>query len=241
MTFTHIPTELDISHITDKTSPNGVRIYQHLETGEKWPSITTILQDYKKDVLDAWVKRIGQDKANEIKNSALLRGNTIHEMSERYLKNEPIEFLLSYGKEYQNLFNAIRQKLNRYVNNIRVQEKPLYSRKLKIAGRCDLIADWDGKLSVIDFKGSGGVKKAEWIDNYYIQVTFYALAYYEMTGQVINQAVIVIANDGSKSKEKNYGPKDLGNTVNVYKISIKEYMMPLLNEIKSYYKTHTID
>jgi Kyanoviridae exonuclease len=238
--FNHTPTHLG-TPLMDTTYPSGVRIYRHTD-GSKFPSITTCLQDFKKDIIEKWRNRIGEQAADKILKDAIDRGNAIHEMAERYLKNEDPAFLLQFQPKYRNLFGSVRLKLNRYVNNIRVQEKPLFSRKLKVAGRCDLIADWDGKLSVIDFKGSGQIKKEDWIENYFIQITFYALAYYEMTGIPINQGVIVMANDGSKAAERNqYDRTDLGNTVKVFTVNVKDFIKPLIREIKTFYRNHDID
>jgi genome maintenance exonuclease 1 len=79
------------------------------------------------------------------------------------------------------------------INNIHAQEIALYSDHLRLAGRVDCIAEFDGKLSVIDFKTSGKPKKKEWITNYFAQAAAYAIMYEERTGTPINRSVILIA------------------------------------------------
>ena len=64
---------------------------------------------------------------------------------------------------------------------------------LSVAGTVDCVAEYNGKLSVIDFKTSKKTKKEEWIDDYFIQAFFYAAAFFEMTGAIPEQIIILIA------------------------------------------------
>ena len=81
-----------------------------------------------------------------------------------------------------------------------MQETFLYSDKLKCAGQVDCIAEFDGELSIIDFKTSRKEKKEEWITSYFIQASFYAAAFLERTGIAIKQAVIIITVDDGQSQ-----------------------------------------
>jgi genome maintenance exonuclease 1 len=95
-------------------------------------------------------------------------------------------------------FSQIKPILDKHVNNIWAQEVPLYSDKFMVAGRVDCIAEYDGELSIIDFKTSRKPKKEEWITNYFIQAAFYAAAFYERTGVAIKKFAIIITVDGSE-------------------------------------------
>ena len=79
------------------------------------------------------------------------------------------------------------------INNIVGTEIPLYSDVLRIAGTPDCIAEYNGELSVIDFKTSRKPKKEEWIDDYFMQTFAYKLMFEEMTGIAIKQVVILVA------------------------------------------------
>ena len=84
------------------------------------------------------------------------------------------------------------------VDNIHAQECGLYSDKYKVAGRVDCIAEWHGKLAVIDFKTSAKPKKPEWITNYFCQETAYAKMFEERTGERVESIVTLIAvSDGT--------------------------------------------
>jgi genome maintenance exonuclease 1 len=85
------------------------------------------------------------------------------------------------------------------IDNIVALETPLWSKILGLAGRTDCIAEYDGKLSIIDFKASSKEKRARDIDNYFAQATAYALMYQERTGIIIdNFAILIACEDGLK-------------------------------------------
>ena len=85
-----------------------------------------------------------------------------------------------------------------YKRQVYAQEVPLYSDKLEVAGRVDLIAEWDNELAIIDFKTARKPKEEKWIQNYFMQCAFYAAAFYERTGVVIKKSVILITVDHSE-------------------------------------------
>jgi genome maintenance exonuclease 1 len=97
----------------------------------------------------------------------------------------------------------------------------LWSKTLGLAGRTDCIADYDGKLSIIDFKASTKQKREEDIDNYFAQATAYALMFQERTGIIIeNFAIIIACEDGIlqvfQGKPLHY-VKHLSNLIKLYK------------------------
>jgi genome maintenance exonuclease 1 len=90
------------------------------------------------------------------------------------------------------MFNSLKPLMSK-INNIHYQECSLWSEKIGMAGRVDLIAEWDGVLSVIDFKTSKKVKKRDDIFDYFAQECAYALMYDELVGKNIDQLVTVMA------------------------------------------------
>tara|TARA_R100000234_G_scaffold93805_1_gene62014 strand:- start:310 stop:738 length:429 start_codon:yes stop_codon:yes gene_type:complete len=95
------------------------------------------------------------------------------------------------------LFKQLRDKSLHNINNIHAQECALYSDKYEVAGRVDCIAEYNGNLSVIDFKTSSKERKDEWNESYYIQASAYAEMYRERTSIQIDQIVIlVVTEDG---------------------------------------------
>ncbi len=98
----------------------------------------------------------------------------------------------------------------------------MYSPKLTIAGQVDCVAEYNGKLSVIDFKTANKERQESWIDNYFLQTTAYAQMYEETFGKNIDQIVILLASED-------------GSVQNFVKEK-KDYMEPLMKSIDEFYK-----
>ena len=177
------------------TTKGGVRLYVTPE-GNKYPSITTILSVRNKSGLVEWRKRVGDKVANHVMHKAAARGTSVHHMCEDYLNNENIDH---HQKNFLPwcLFTQL-QKVLTNIDNIHAQEAGLYSDKYKVAGRVDCIAEYNGVLSIIDFKTSTKERNDEWNENYYIQCSAYAEMYGERTGTEIEQIVILcVTEDGT--------------------------------------------
>ena len=201
MAFTHKVVKLP-NLVT--TTLNKKRFYNTPE-GKLYPSITTVLSIRKKDGLIEWRKRVGDDVANYISGNAVRRGIKIHEMCEDYLNNMYEDALFeTYEKEhflYWCLFKQLRDQALCDIDNIYAQEVGLYSDKYKVAGRVDCIAEYNGVLSVIDFKTSTKERTDDWNENYYIQGAAYAEMFEERTDIEVNQIVIlVVTEDGTVQK-----------------------------------------
>ena len=201
--FTHKPVnlpELKTTTINDKR-------YYITNVGNKYPSITTVLSSRGKEGIEKWRKRVGDDAANAINRKATNRGTKFHTIVEEFLDNKDVS---THRKDFliYEMFLHMKNTLVVSVNNIRAQECGLYSNKYKVAGRVDCIAEYDGVLSIIDFKTSKRKRKDEWNENYYIQSSAYAEMFEERTETPIEQIVIlVVTEDGEveafvKSKSK---------------------------------------
>jgi genome maintenance exonuclease 1 len=155
--------------------------------------VTTILGAQSKQGILEWRKKIGEEAANKISRAAASRGTKLHTHVENYLNNvNAIEPMSMFQKE---LFDSVLEHLHR-INNIHLQEERLYSDHLRLAGTVDCIGEFDGKLSVIDFKTSGRQKEKEWIHSYFMQCAAYAIMYEERTGIPISKLVVLIAVEG---------------------------------------------
>jgi len=93
----------------------------------------------------------------------------------------------------KELFYKIKPFLDTHIGRVYALEQALYSDELRIAGRVDCIAEWDDKLSVIDFKTASKEKNEDWIENYFMQCSAYAEMFEERTGKPIDQIVVAIA------------------------------------------------
>jgi genome maintenance exonuclease 1 len=189
--FTH--KDFSIEDLTTETV-DGKRFY--VTPNGKLPSITTVLSILSRDHIRAWRKRVGEEQANKISSKASRRGTNVHSMCEDYINNNLD--IKKYQPTDRETFQTLKPILDQYLNNVYAQEVALWSEYLGVAGRVDCIAEWDGKIAVIDFKTSSKLKKKEWISNYFQQCSAYAVMWEERTGIPINKIVVVIAVDGEE-------------------------------------------
>ena len=189
MMFNHI--ECDLPALSRVTSDDGTRVYQ-TPTGKKYPSVTTVTGLLKKQAIMDWRKRVGEAEANKISSTAARRGTRIHTLCETHLNNDPVNCSMFD----LDLWNSVKPHLSK-INNIYALEKTLYSDHLQVAGTVDCIAEYEGKMSVIDFKTSKRIKTRDDIHDYFMQCSAYAVAFEEMTKIPVPRLVIIIAVDES--------------------------------------------
>ena len=202
-----------------ETTDSG-RLYTTPE-GNKYKSITTVLSNYNKQAIMEWRQSVGEEQANKISRRAADRGTKVHKICEDYLKNEIPELKMQMMMpDLKELFFKIKPHIDENVGKIYSQEQALYSDKYRIAGRVDLIAEWNGKLSVIDYKTSTKQKEEQDIQNYFMQCTAYALMFAERTGMWIDDIVVLIATEE--------GPAQ------IFEHQIGNYRQPLVEYINKY-------
>ena len=196
MEFKHVGCDIDYELKAEVV--NGKRFYATPD-GNKYPSVTTITSQYNKQSIMEWRKRVGEEEANRISSRAAGRGTRVHTICENYLNNQD-DYTKKQMPDAVVMFKTLQPLLDQYVNNIHALEVPLYSDYLRTAGRVDCIAEFDGTLSVIDFKTSSKPKEDQWIQNYYMQCSAYAVMFEERTGIPVPRIVVMIAVDGDKSQ-----------------------------------------
>ena len=188
--------QLDESKLPTTKGKNidGFRFYAVED--KHYPSITTVLGAIPKPGLMKWRKSVGEDAAKWEMNRAARRGSATHTLVEQYLKGETpsIRDVLPLG-----MFRLLKPYLEQ-IDNIHALEKIMYSKKLTVAGQVDCIAEYNGKLSVIDFKTANKERVDSWNENYYIQCTAYAIMYEELFGTPIEQIVILQAGEDGSCK-----------------------------------------
>ena len=171
---------------------NGKRYYC-VDDKVKYPSITTILSTLPDKVqgLVKWRKRVGEKEANKVATQASRKGTVVHDMIEKYLDNN------LHQREMNPVavesFRKLQPWLDKYIDDIYMQEVALWSQHLRTAGRVDCIGKFDGKLSVIDFKTARKPKKKEWISDYFMQACGYSIMWEERTTIPITQLVVMIS------------------------------------------------
>ncbi len=221
MPFIHNETDLakEQESIIRTSYMNGFRYYSI--DGKTYPSITSVLgaNPEKKRSLAEWRKRVGAKEANKISTTAAKRGTAVHQICEDYLNNNP-EYIDGAMPDTVEMFSSLKPILDNSLGKINAQEVALFSHRLGIAGRVDCIAEWDGTLSIVDFKTSNKPKKVEWINDYFMQCAGYAAMYYEMTGIPIKDVVVAIMVAGEEPQ--------------IFKEKVANWLVPLTIAIKRF-------
>ena len=199
---------------------DGFRFYDI--DGKHYPSITSVLSIRKKEGLDKWRASIGEEVANWEMGRAARRGKATHTLVEQYLKGETpsIRDVLPLG-----MFKLMKPYLDQ-IDNIHCLETVMFSHKLTVAGQVDCIAEYNGKLSVIDFKTANKERQESWVENYFLQTTGYSMMYEEIFGKKIEQIVILIAGEDG--------------TMSSFIKDRKDYEKTLLESVDSFYKYYQL-
>lgn len=212
----------------ERVEINGVR---HYVNGEKscYPSVTTVLSSdaHSKKKLSEWRERVGAEEAAKISRRAANRGTIVHQMIEDYVQGK-LSIKATESQYFMPIhipmFEALKSVADESIDNIRMIEGQMMSHELRVAGTVDMVAEFDGVLSIIDWKTSNKKKKKEWIRNYFIQESAYAVMFEENVGEPIEQLVTVIATETGTPQvfiEKK------SNWIDSFKVLREEYELEL--------------
>ena len=200
---------------------DGKRMYLTPE-GFKFPSVTTVISNNREKMagIARWRARVGEKAANAKSARATGRGTKYHSIAEDYFNNNLD--LKKYSKFPLPvlMFHHSRDTLDR-INNIYLQEAALYSKHLELAGRVDCIAEFDGVLSIIDFKTAEEPKREKYLYDYFVQETAYACMLQENYGLSVKQLVTIVACENGETQVVVHPPK-------------KEFFMKLMSYIDEY-------
>jgi ATP-dependent exoDNAse (exonuclease V) beta subunit len=184
---------LKLSRTTDESK----RLYLTPE-GNRVPSVTTVLDRTKpqeaRKKLQEWRNRVGHRQAEIITSEAANRGTRMHTYLERYIKEGqmPERGSNPFGWASTEMANIIiTHGLANRVSEFYGVEIPLYFPKL-YAGTTDGVGQHQGELAILDYKQTNKPKKREWIDDYFLQLSAYALAHNEVYGTNIRKGVILM-------------------------------------------------
>ena len=174
---------------------DGKRLYA-CPDGNAVASVTTILDKTKdKSHLIAWRKRVGEAKAQEIVTEAASVGTRMHKYLEDYIEfgEWPTPGSNPYAQQAHRMAEQVRDNAMGDVDEIWGSEINLYHPKI-YAGTTDLVGQYKGQPAIMDFKQTNKPKKAEWVEDYYLQLTAYALAHNEVFGTNIREGHVFMCS-----------------------------------------------
>ena len=212
-------------HELSRTSEEGRRLYLTPD-GKKVPSVTTILSSTAdKTFLNEWKKRVGEAEAQRISTESAGLGTLVHKHIENFIEgierppgSTPIHQLA------RAMSDQVIEKGLTGVDEVWGMEASLYYPGL-YAGTTDLCGVYKGKPSIMDHKTAKKMKKPEWMQDYFIQTTAYALAHNEVHGTDIQQGVLFMVD-----RENQY------QTFIIEGAEFKHYSDLWLQRVEQYYK-----
>ena len=192
-----------------KESVNGKRLYA-CPDGNSVASVTTILDKTKdKTSLIEWRKRVGETKANEIATEAASIGTRMHKFLEDYVEsgNWPSAGSNPYSQQANKMATTIKDKALSKIDEIWGSEVQLYHPKI-YAGTTDLVGVFNGAESIMDFKQTNKPKKEEWVEDYKLQLTAYALAHNEIYGTNIQEGHVFMCSRNNEYQQFDIFPDE---------------------------------
>jgi len=205
--FTYKLVKLDEARSVEE---NGKRFYL-TPNGKRYPSVTTVVGFEKNKFFAEWRRKNPKESQR-----VTARGTALHSLVERYMEGKGVDATTRDSNDLVDenlsatvldLFQQMQPYIDARIDNVVAQETPLWSDLLELAGRVDLIADYDGELSIVDFKGSTKAKRPEDIENYFLQATAYAIMWQERTGIPVKQIVVLISTEEGLVQEFKEDPK----------------------------------
>ena len=203
----------------NKKETNGIRLY-NLPSGDWVPSITSVTSFYNRQIFVKWRKRVGVEEANRITKKATARGTDFHEAVEVYMRNKEINWD-DFQPLTRYMFHHALPYLDK-INNIHAIERTLYSEYLGLAGRVDCIGEYEGELAVIDLKHPKRSNQKSGWKTTFVQETFYAAAYYELTGIPVKKLITIMVTPGGEVKV--FDKRNKGDYIKLLVRYIKEFV-----------------
>ena len=188
------PVQQDFKLIRDDSGE--FRVYRD-SAGNAYESVTSFIgrtDPEGKVALQAWRDAVGEAEADRIGKAAAEKGTAVHLACEQYIAGD--EAYKGISMFYRRDFNAMRKALDANMTSVFASEHIMFSNKLKLAGTADLICEWNGELSVADFKTSGRIKYRDEISGYFMQMATYSVMLYERYGLQAKNGVIIMSVDG---------------------------------------------
>jgi len=167
---------------------------KYLVQEQKVPSVTTILGKTKdRTGLDAWVKRVGVERARQITQDAAAVGEEMHYILEHYFDGTPYYNADPNFQQPRIMAHKILENLTP-ITEVWGNEISL-SYKFEYAGTTDMIVLYDGKPTIVDFKQSNRPKKDEYVEDYKYQLGAYYLAHKEHYGPIEQGLISICVRD----------------------------------------------
>ena len=205
-----------------RSEAHGSRSYD--VEGTKLPSVTTVLAQTKDQTyLDRWKAKVGYEEAERIKNLSSKRGTSMHKFIEKHITGAGYDDLTEIGRQAKPMAQKIIDIGLTPVSEYYGSEVSLYYPGL-YAGSTDLVCIHNGKETIADFKQANKPKREEWIEDYFLQISAYAMAHDYVHGSNIEQGVIMVCTPDLYYQEFKFNGEQM-----------RQYRHKFLERLSQYY------
>jgi len=210
-----------------KSSRSLVMGRRHYEIGnDKLPSVTTILSqtqsEEKRKSLANWQARVGQHRADRIRDLSAMRGTSMHTYLEGYIKNQRHLDLTALGQEAGRMADVIIGSGLGELEEVWGTEVTIHYPGL-YAGQTDVVGIYNGRESIIDFKQTNKPKQREWIEDYFIQLAAYAMAHNYVYGTKIQSGIILMCSKDCFFQKFEVSDKEFQGCMHAFLKKIDQY------------------
>lgn len=181
---------LEFPDLPTAYASDGKRYYQ-TPSGKWYASVTTFLGHFSRDDIAKWRARVGEAEATRISTQAAQRGEAIHKMAERYLLGD-INYARGIMPCFVEKFVGIKKLLDKHVTKVLAVEAPMYSNTLRLAGRCDVVCEWDGVPAIVDFKTKDRHHDHKYYDHHFVQGSAYSIMVKELQKLDVNRIILLM-------------------------------------------------
>jgi len=190
------------------------------------PSVTTVLNktSNKKDSIQQWRNRVGEEEANRIIKQSTDIGTMVHEALELYLNEQ------EWRNFSDNQDGVLAERMTeKFIKSGLNSITEVWGLEVGLildglyAGTADCVGKINGVPSLIDFKTARKMKKREWIEDYFLQCCAYANAHNVMFNTDINQIVILMIDRDLIFKEFIVKPTEFNILTKLWKKRLIEF------------------
>tara|TARA_Y100001970_G_scaffold273527_1_gene371869 strand:- start:227 stop:904 length:678 start_codon:yes stop_codon:yes gene_type:complete len=190
------------------------------------PSVTTVLNktSNKKDSIQQWRNRVGEEEANRIIKQSTDIGTMVHEALELYLNEQ------EWRNFSDNQDGVLAERMTeKFIESGLNSITEVWGLEVGLildglyAGTADCVGKINGEPSLIDFKTARKMKKREWIEDYFLQCCAYANAHNVMFNTEINQIVILMIDRNLVFQEFIVKPTEFNILTKLWKKRLIEF------------------
>ena len=214
-----------LPHYAAKRVRRGRKMLYEVE-GHCYPGVTSVLSATKppaaREALQRWRQRVGPDEARRISGNASSAGTRLHKQIAAYLNDQPIEIPAHIAGYWASLEPVLSQ-----AEEVLLVEGAVWHSQ-GFVGFPDALVVFDGAVHLCDWKTALRPKRAEWVEDYFLQIAAYreaALEVYATFGLEVNRGLVAIALENQPAQLFNLTLQDMHDSWSKFRQRLQQYQL----------------